>query len=121
MATLARGEELRTPLLAFLAEELAPREGRGLAVARIAAACTITVAIAMVFQIPLAAYMAYMVFLTSKDDIAATATTAIGGALAVTLAVIFTLGLPKMSCTKNGGFTSPRSMKWARLYRCPTS
>jgi multidrug resistance protein MdtO len=97
MATLARGEELRTPLLAFLAEELAPREGRGLAVVRIAAACTITVAIAMVFQIPLAAYMAYMVFLTSKDDIAATATIAIGGALAVTLAVVFTLGLAQIS------------------------
>ena len=38
----------------LLADELAPREGRGLAVARIAAACTITVAIAMVFRIPLA-------------------------------------------------------------------
>jgi multidrug resistance protein MdtO len=97
MATLARGGELRTPLLAFLAQELAPREGRGLAVARIAAACTITVAIAMVFQIPLAAYMAYMVFLTSKDDIGATATTAIGGSLAVTLAVLFTLGLAQIS------------------------
>jgi multidrug resistance protein MdtO len=97
MATLARGEELRTPLLAFLAQELAPREGRGLAVARIAAACTITVAIAMVFQISLAAYMAYMVFLTTKDDIAATATIAIGGALAVTLAVLFTLGLAQIS------------------------
>jgi len=35
--------ERRTPFLAFLAQELAPREGRGLAVARIAAACTITV------------------------------------------------------------------------------
>jgi multidrug resistance protein MdtO len=97
MATLARGEPLRRPLLAFLAQELAPREGRGLAVARIAAACTITVAISMVFQIPLAAYMAYMVFLTSKDDIAATATTAIGGTLAVTFAVIFTIGLAQIS------------------------
>jgi multidrug resistance protein MdtO len=97
MATLARREALRTPLFAFLAQELAPREGRGLAVARIAAACTITVAIAMVFQIPLAAYMAYMVFLTSKDDIAATATVAVGGALATTFAVIFTLGLAQIS------------------------
>jgi multidrug resistance protein MdtO len=89
--------ESRTPLLAFLAQELAPREGRWLAVARIATACTITVAIAMVFQIPLAAYMAYMVFLTSKDDIAATVTTAVGGALAMTLAVLFTLGLAQIS------------------------
>jgi multidrug resistance protein MdtO len=89
--------ESRNPLLAFLAQELAPREGRGLAVARIAAACTITVAIAMVFRIPLAAYMAYMVFLTSKDDIAATVTTAVGGALAVTVAVILTLGLAQIA------------------------
>jgi multidrug resistance protein MdtO len=97
MATLARRELGPAPLLAFLADELAPTEGRGLAVARIAAACTITVAIAMVFRIPLAAYMAYMVFLISKDDIAGTITTAVGGALAVTLAVIFTLGLAQFS------------------------
>src|ERR1700689_1683277 len=97
MATLARGEELRTPLLAFLAQELAPREGRGLAVARIAAACTITVAIAMVFQIPLAAYMAYMVFLTSKDDSAATLTMAAAAAVAITLAELFILGIAQIS------------------------
>ncbi len=97
MATLARRVQRRAPSLAFLAQELAPRDGRGLAVARIAAACTITVAIAMVFRIPLAAYMAYMVFLTSQDDRAATATTAVGGALAMTLAVIFTLGLAQIA------------------------
>src|SRR5579862_7763869 len=93
MATLVRETERRTPFMAFLAQELAPREGRGLAVARIAAATTLTVAIAMVFRIPLAAYMAYLVFLTSKDDRAATVTMAVGGSLAVTLAVVFTLGL----------------------------
>jgi len=97
MATLARRVERRTPFLAFLAQELAPREGRALAAARIATACTITVAIAMVFRIPLAAYMAYMVFLTSQDDRAATATMAVGGALAMTLAVIFTLGLAQIA------------------------
>jgi multidrug resistance protein MdtO len=89
--------ESRTPFLTFLARELAPREGRGLAVARIAAACTITVAIAMVFRIPLAAYMAYMVFLTSKDDIAGTARMAVAGSLAITLGVIFSLGLAQIS------------------------
>jgi multidrug resistance protein MdtO len=89
--------ERSTPLFAFLAQELAPREGRGLAAARIAAACTITVAIAMVFRIPLAAYMAYMVFLTSKDDSAATVTMAVAGTLAVTLAVLFTLGIAQIS------------------------
>jgi multidrug resistance protein MdtO len=97
MAILARRVERRTPFLAFLAQELAPREGRGLAVARIAAACTIVVAIAMVFRIPLAAYMAYMVFLTSKEDSAATVTMAVGGVLAITLAVIFTLGLAQIA------------------------
>jgi multidrug resistance protein MdtO len=89
--------ESRTPLLAFLAQELAPREGRGLAVARIAAGCTITVAIAMTFRIPLAAYMVYMIFLTSKDDIAGTARMAVAGTLAITLGVIFSLGLAQIS------------------------
>src|SRR5258705_8877613 len=89
--------ERPSPFLAFLAQELAPRDGRGFPVVRIATACTITVAIAMVFRIPLAAYMAYMVFLTSKDDTAATMTMAVAGALAVTLAVIFTLGLAQIS------------------------
>src|ERR1700693_2163084 len=97
MATRAGQVENRTPFLAFLAQELAPREGRGLAVARIAAACTITVAIAMVFRIPLAAYLVYMVFLTSKDDSAATLTMAVAGALAVTLAVLFTLGIAQIA------------------------
>ena len=89
--------ETRTPLLALLAQELAPREGRGLAMARIAAGCTITVAIAMTFRIPLAAYMVYMVFLTSKDDIAGTARMAVAGSLAITLGVIFSLGLAQIS------------------------
>jgi multidrug resistance protein MdtO len=89
--------ESRTPLLAFLAQELAPREGRGLAAARIAAGCTITVAIAMLFRIPLAAYMAYIVFLASKDDIAGTARMAVAASLAITLGVIFSLGLALIS------------------------
>ena len=89
--------ERATPFLTFLAQELAPREGRWLAAARIAAACTITVAIAMVFRIPLAAYMAYMVFLTSKDDSAATAKMAVAGGLAITLAIVFSLGLAQIS------------------------
>ena len=50
----------------LLAVELAPREGRAQAVLRIATACAITVAIAMVFQIPEPTYMAYVVFLISK-------------------------------------------------------
>src|SRR5580692_5427975 len=97
MATPARHVDSRKPFLTFLAQELAPREGRGLAVTRIATSCTITVAVAMVFRIPLAAYMAYMVFLTSKDDSAATLTMAVAGTLAVTLAVLFTLGIAQIS------------------------
>jgi len=89
--------ESRTPFLAFLAQELAPREGRGLAVARIAAGCTITVAIAMTFRIPLAAYMAYMVFLASKDDIAGTARMVVAACIAITLGVIFSLGLAQIA------------------------
>src|ERR1700733_3177566 len=97
MATRAGQVESRTPFLSFLAQELAPREGRGLAVARIAAGCTITVAIAMVFRIPLAAYMAYMVFLATKDDVAGTARMTVAASLAITLGVTFSLGLAQIS------------------------
>jgi multidrug resistance protein MdtO len=97
MAPPANRTERRTPLLAFLAQELAPREGRWLAAARIAAGSTITVAIAMVFRIPLAAYMAYMVFLASKDDVAGTARMVVAACVAITLGVIFSLGLAQIS------------------------
>jgi multidrug resistance protein MdtO len=97
MPSLVKHRDRRPALLAFLAQELAPREGRGLAVARIATGCTITVAIAMLFRIPLAAYMAYMVFLTSKDDITGTAKMAVGGSLAITFAVLISLGLAQIS------------------------
>jgi multidrug resistance protein MdtO len=93
MAAIAEARKPHSAFLEFLAVELAPREGRALAVAHIATACAITVAIAMVFQIPEPTYMAYIVFLISKDERTATVTTAVGGQLAVTLAVILTLGL----------------------------
>ncbi|HEY2684665.1 MAG TPA: FUSC family protein [Steroidobacteraceae bacterium] len=79
--------------LGWLAYELAPREGRALAVGHIALACAVTVAIAMVFQIPEPTYMAYIVFLISKDERASTVTSAIGGLAAVTVAIVATLGL----------------------------
>jgi multidrug resistance protein MdtO len=97
MAPLASRLQRRAPFLAFLAQELAPREGRWFAVTRIAAGCTITVAIAMLFRIPLAAYMAYMVFLASKDDIAGTARMVVAACVAITLGVIFSLGLTQIS------------------------
>ena len=94
MAAIAEAHRRsRSALFEFLAIELAPREGRALAVAHIAASCALTVAIAMVFQIPEPTYMAYIVFLISKDERKATVITAVGGQVAVTLAVILTLGL----------------------------
>jgi multidrug resistance protein MdtO len=93
MAAIAEVRGPRSPFLEFLAEELAPREGRILAVAHIAIASAITVAIAMLFRIPEPTYMAYLVFLTSKDERGATVTTGAGGQIAVTLAVLVSLGL----------------------------
>lgn len=51
-------------------------------------ACTmIMVIITMIFRIPLPAYVAYLVFMVSQADAAATLVTAIGGMVSVTLAV----------------------------------
>jgi multidrug resistance protein MdtO len=93
MMALTESQQSRQALRELLAVELAPREGRWAAVARIATACVITVTIAMVFQIPQPAYMAYIVFLISKDEPTATTTAALGGLVAATLAIILTLGL----------------------------
>src|SRR5271170_5125517 len=93
MKALAESQRSRRPLLDLLAVELAPREGRWAAVARIATGSAITVAIAMVFQIPQPTYMAYIVFLLSKDEKIATITTALGGFAAATLGVLVVLGL----------------------------
>ena len=93
MTRLAEPLRRRRTLWEVLAVELAPREGRWAAVARIATGCSATVAIAMVFQIPEPTYMAYVVFAISKDERSATVTAALGGLAAVTLAIILTLGL----------------------------
>jgi multidrug resistance protein MdtO len=77
----------------WLAYELAPREGRAGSVVRMAIGSSLTVAIAMVFQIPEPTYMAYIVFLISKDEKAATFLAAIGGQTAVTIAIVITLVL----------------------------
>src|ERR1700733_7409750 len=92
MTALAESQGSR-PLLEVLALELASREGRWAAVARIATGSTITVVIAMVFQIPEPTYMAYIGFLISKDEKSATVTTALGGLAAATVAVLLVLGL----------------------------
>jgi multidrug resistance protein MdtO len=77
----------------WLSYELAPKDGRAWSVARMASGCAITVAIAMVFQIPEPTYMAYIVFLISKDEKASTFVSAIGGLAAVTFAILATLAL----------------------------
>jgi multidrug resistance protein MdtO len=84
-------EPRRLPLWLFLREELSPRPGRVAASARIAGSCAVVVAIAMVFQIPLPAYMAYLVFLVSQEEAATTLLTGVVGTLAVTLAVVASL------------------------------
>src|SRR5277367_375868 len=93
MTALAEPQRSRHPLVELLAMELAPREGRWAAVARIATGCAITVAIGIVFQIPEPTYMTYIVFLLSKDEKNATVTAALGAFVAATLAVLLTLGL----------------------------
>src|SRR5580658_7672087 len=93
MTALAESLRSGRPLLQVLAAELAPREGRWAADARIATGSAITVVIAMVFQIPQPTYMAYIGFLISKDEKSATVTAALGGLIAVTLAVLLVLGL----------------------------
>jgi multidrug resistance protein MdtO len=92
MTALAESQQSR-PFLEVLAAELAPRRGRWAAVARIATGSTITVVIAMIFQIPQPTYMAYIVFLISKDEKNATVTAALGASIAVTLAILLVLGL----------------------------
>src|ERR1700722_9790830 len=91
MAAIAEARKPRSAFLEFLAVELAPREGRALAVAHIATASAITVAIAMIFQIPVPTYMAYIVFLVSQRERKATVMVGVVGQIAVTLAIVLTL------------------------------
>ena len=91
MSALTSGPESRLRFRDVLRAELAPQEGRWAAVTRVAVACAITVAIAMTFKIPQPTYMAYIVFLVSRDDRAATLITAAGGLAAATLAILITL------------------------------
>ena len=87
-------EAIRPPRLAlwsFLRDELAPRPGRVAASARIAGGCVLVVAIAMIYQIPLPAYMAYLVFLVSREETASTLLTGVVGSLAVSVAIAFSL------------------------------
>ena len=93
MTALAEPQGSRRPLLEVLAVELASREGRWAAVARIATGSVLAVIVAMVFRIPQPTYMAYIGFLISRDEKNSTVTAALGGLAAVTLAVVLVLGL----------------------------
>jgi multidrug resistance protein MdtO len=75
----------------WLRNELRSTPDRRAAVARIALNCTITVVVGMIFQIPLPAYMAYMVFLCSREQRVSTLLTAVAGAVAATLAFALSL------------------------------
>jgi multidrug resistance protein MdtO len=76
---------------AYLRGELAPREGRWAAVARVTLCSSIVVMLWMLFRIPLAAYAAYTVFLVSGAEIATTLRTSIGAVIAAIIAIAFTL------------------------------
>jgi hypothetical protein len=56
-----RARPPRSAFVSFLREELAARPGRIAAVSRIAGNCAVVVAIAMLYEIPLPAYMAYSI------------------------------------------------------------
>lgn len=81
----------RDALSSLLHRELVLDPARYRSIARISVGTAMVVAIAMTFQIPLPAYMAYLVFLVSQEDTASTLVTSVGGLLAATLAVALSI------------------------------
>jgi multidrug resistance protein MdtO len=75
----------------LLRRELTLDPWRVRSIARIATGTAIAVAMAMVFQIPLPAYVAYLIFLLSQEDVASTLISAVGGLAAATLAIALSL------------------------------
>ena len=78
-------------LSALLRRELRLNPLRMRSIARIATGTAIAVAVAMVFQIPLASYVAYLIFLLSQEDVASTLVSSIGGLVAATVAIALSL------------------------------
>jgi multidrug resistance protein MdtO len=78
-------------LSALLRRELQLDATRMRSIARIAAGTAIAVTLAMVFQIPLPPYVAYLIFLLSMEDTATTLMTAVAGLVAATLAVALSI------------------------------
>ncbi|MGH8159901.1 MAG: FUSC family protein [Rhodanobacter sp.] len=78
-------------LPALLRRELRLDALRIRSVARITTGTVIAVTVAMVFQMPLPAYVAYIIFLLSQEDTASTLISSVGGLVAATLAVALSL------------------------------
>ena len=89
-------------LIPFLREELAPKPRRLEDALRITILTLVVVILTEVFQTPLIAYSAYIVFFISKEERASTFLTAIIGALSVTLAVFLALVIYAISAGEPG-------------------
>lgn len=74
-------------LTALLRQALILEPLRVQLIVRIAAGAALVTGIAMLFRIPLPAYMAYLVFVVSREDAPSTLVAALGGLLAATAAV----------------------------------
>lgn len=83
--------QARNGLSGLFRRELALDDARVRRIIRITGCTVIVVALAMMFQIPLPAYSAYLVFLASQEEAASTLLTAVGGLAAVTLAVAISI------------------------------
>jgi len=79
------------PIFRFLRSELTLTRTRWRTMVRISVCTTVMVAVAMTFRIPLPAYVAYLVFVVSQEDAASTLMTAVGGVLAISIAVTLSM------------------------------
>lgn len=75
--------------LEFLKGELAPYPGRGVMVARIVIAATITMIIIMTFRVPGGAIGALIAFVISRENLTSTAKSAVAIGAALIFATLF--------------------------------
>lgn len=88
--------------LQFLRTELAPRPGRFQASLRITFLTVLVVILTEMFQMPLPAYSAYLVFFVSKQETRSTLLTGMVVTLSVTIAVLLALGIYSISIGEHG-------------------
>jgi multidrug resistance protein MdtO len=93
MTTLVETVAAPPKFLQWLRDELALQPGRLAAAARMALGSTVVAVIWMVFEIPLPAYAAYVVFLISNVESTSTLISAVGATIAITLAVALSIAL----------------------------